>query len=326
MIKSYSIIDLPSPPPDKIGWPWTEVPPQLPSTMPDGSEWPKISIVTPSFNQAQYLEETIRSVLLQGYPNQEYIIIDGGSTDGSVEIIKKYEPWLTFWVSEPDRGQSHAINKGFKHSTGEIMAWLNSDDYYAPDAFSKVVMAFKDTQWVAGNCYVIYKDGTIDCPKGQPVITMEQWLLHNQQIQPNVFWRRSIWVDSGGVDEGMHYSFDYDLWLKFAQFQMCPVWIDQYIAHYRIHNDSKTSLGRKPFEFEDQIVFRRYRNKISIIARFRVWKLRQERMASRHLSSYDQSEPPLMKVFLGFINAPWLIFKRIFFYKVKQIVISKTKQ
>src|SRR5262249_19241824 len=97
---------------------------------------------TPSFNQGQFLEETIRSVLLQGYPNLEYLIIDGGSTDRSVEIIKKYEPWLAYWVSEPDRGQSHAINKGFKRATGEILAWLNSDDIYLPCTLIKVCRVF----------------------------------------------------------------------------------------------------------------------------------------------------------------------------------------
>src|ERR1700738_1526878 len=109
------------------GWPWTTETPRLPAVRPDGSRWPRITIVTPSFNQGQFIEETIRSVLLQGYPNLEYIIIDGGSTDNTVEIIKKYEPWIACWVSEKDRGQSDALNKGFARATGQILAWLCSD-------------------------------------------------------------------------------------------------------------------------------------------------------------------------------------------------------
>ena len=127
-----TLAELPTSPPGKLGWPWTVETPQLPDTMPDGQLWPLISIVTPSCNQGQFIEETIRSVLLQGYTNLEYIIIDGASTDNSVEVIKKYEPWLTYWVSEKDRGQAHAINKGKSLSSGDIFQWINSDDYLEP--------------------------------------------------------------------------------------------------------------------------------------------------------------------------------------------------
>ena len=120
--------ELPPPLPGRTGWPWTEECPQLPDTMPDASLWPRVSIVTPSYNQGQFVEETIRSVLLQGYPHLEYMVVDGGSIDQSVQIIRKYEPWLAFWVSEKDNGQSHAINKGWRRAQGDIIAYLNSDD------------------------------------------------------------------------------------------------------------------------------------------------------------------------------------------------------
>src|SRR3990172_2247252 len=122
--------ELPSPPPDKTGWPWMEETPAAPATLPDNRPWPKVSIITASYNQGRFIEKAIRSVLLQGYPNLEYIIVDGGSTDDSVEVIKKYEKYLGGWVSESDRGQSHALNKGIRMAKGEIIGYLNVDDYY----------------------------------------------------------------------------------------------------------------------------------------------------------------------------------------------------
>lgn len=138
-----SLNELPLPVADKRGWPWTEESLPLPETMADGKPWPRISIVTPSYNQGRFLEETLRSVLLQGYPDLEYIVIDGGSTDESGEIIRKYEAWLTYWVSERDQGQSDAINKGWRRCTGDIIVWLNSDDGYAPNALCEVARAFQ---------------------------------------------------------------------------------------------------------------------------------------------------------------------------------------
>lgn len=146
-MRRSTLKELPPPPSGRYGWPWTEENPRLPDTMPNGSSWPRVSIVTPSYNQAHFLEETIRSVLLQGYPNLEYIIMDGGSTDGSVDIIHKYEPWLAYWFSGKDQGQSHAINKGWAHSTGDYMAWLNSDDVYLPKSVVRAVNALQAKPW-----------------------------------------------------------------------------------------------------------------------------------------------------------------------------------
>src|SRR5271166_5725136 len=124
-----TLAELPPPPSGKTGWPWTVETAQLPDTMPNGHPWPCISIVTPSYNQGEYIEETIRSILLQGYPNVEYIIMDGGSTDGTVDTVQRYKRWLMHWESAPDLGQAHAINKGLQRCTGALFNWINSDDF-----------------------------------------------------------------------------------------------------------------------------------------------------------------------------------------------------
>ena len=143
MITKQTLADLPAPPQNRSNWPWTVEPPMLPENMPDGKNWPRISIVTPSYNQAEFLEQTIRSVLLQGYPNLEYVVIDGGSQDDSVEIIERYQGFLSGCVSEKDRGQSHAINKGWSMLTGDIIAYLNSDDFYYPGALVNIALAWQ---------------------------------------------------------------------------------------------------------------------------------------------------------------------------------------
>ena len=129
-------MELPPPPSGKSGWPWTEESMPLPRHLPETGSWPRVTIVTPSFNQGRFLEETIRSVLLQGYPDMEYFVLDGGSTDNSVEIIEKYARWITFWTSEPDKGQSAAINRGLRMGSGMYATWINSDDLLCKDALS----------------------------------------------------------------------------------------------------------------------------------------------------------------------------------------------
>lgn len=214
-----TLSELPPSPPGKIGWPWTEESPQLPELMTDGSEWPCISIVTPNYNYGHFIEETIRSVLLQGYPNLDYIIMDGGSKDNSVEIVRKYEKWLSCWASEPDCGQSNAINKGIEKATGKIFNWLNSDDILSLSALSNVASIWNET------------NPTILVGSGQ-VITMESasnWIpdtsisplklaLHCQggvgMAQPSTFLSLDALKIAGGVNENLHYTMDYTLYLN----------------------------------------------------------------------------------------------------------------
>jgi glycosyltransferase involved in cell wall biosynthesis len=251
--------DLPPPPPGMIGWPWTEESPQLPDTMPDGLLWPKISIVTPSLNQGQFIEETIRSVFLQGYPDLEYIIIDGGSNDGSVDIIKKYEKWLTCWVSEPDRGQSHAINKGFNLSKGEIVAWINSDDLYLPDAFNHVSRFFIKNQqvhMVYGFCRVI-DEKDIDTSRlyVPPDFNLDRLVQKGVDIpQPSVFFKRNVFEKVGGINEALHYSMDYDLWIKIGMSYKVEKF-DIPLSCFRKHSQQKTYRAN-PVQYRENLRIR----------------------------------------------------------------------
>ena len=158
-----TLSDLPAPPSGRTGWPWTEQSSRLPSRTPANRPWTRISVVTPSFNQGKFIEETIRSVLLQGYPNLEYVIFDGGSTDNSVEVIEKYSPWLTYWVSEPDGGQSDAINRGLKRASGDFATWINSDDMLCKDALNEQAsrIGFEPNTVYVGNCIYMNETGKI---------------------------------------------------------------------------------------------------------------------------------------------------------------------
>jgi GT2 family glycosyltransferase len=239
--------DLPPGPPGKTGWPWTEESHRAPERMPDGSAWPLVSIVTPSFNQASFIEEAIRSVLLQGYPNLEYLVIDGGSTDGSVEIIRKYEPWLAYWVSEPDEGQGDAINKGWRRSSGEIVAWLNSDDMYAQGALAGAVEAIASRPGaglVYGRCEHVDAGGTSTGLVVGEEFDLAQMLrlARNYIPQPSAFVRGAALDRVGMVDTTLHMAMDIDLWLRLALeypvFFVSRVW-----SYNRCHEAAKTATS-----------------------------------------------------------------------------------
>jgi len=240
--RSPRLSELPPPPHDKTGWPWTEEGPCLPETMPDGSPWPRISIVTPSYNQGQFIEETIRSVLLQGYSNLEYIVIDGGSTDDSVEIIKEYKPWIAYWVSERDAGQSQAINRGFEHAKGDILAWLNSDDLYAPGALQRVgaLLAGKEKALLVGSSIQVDGDdlrqGVVDDKKptwGEMVYEARTF------SQPSVFWMRDLWLEAGPLREQLYFVMDYYLWLQMRPKAKEELFLKEALSITHIHPEQK---------------------------------------------------------------------------------------
>lgn len=247
-MKCPQLADLPKPPAGLTGWPWTQQTPDLSDSMPSGNNWPRISIVTPSFNQGQFLEETIRSVLLQNYPNLEYIIIDGGSTDDSVEIIKKYEPWISYWVSERDRGQSHAINKGLAHCAGEIFNWINSDDLLLPDALSHVARAFEGHDAVGG--------GVINFGENEDDLVINNNLTPANLIrneadvvfhQPGLWLRPQLIKQCGGIDERYHFTFDWDLIIRYFHLFPTVAYINAPLARFRLHETSKTVSSQEKF-------------------------------------------------------------------------------
>lgn len=210
--------------------------------------YPRISIITPSFNQGQYLEETILSVLGQNYPNLEYIIIDGGSTDNSVDIIKKYEKKLTFWISEQDNGQSHAINKGFMKATGDILAWLNSDDMYLPGVLDYIAKKVNIDQpgIYFGECIHLNYQGTKLISHGSHVknrFETEELELTDFIIQPSSFWTIKVWNLVGKLREDLHYGFDWEWFLR-AKLSNVPFYpLFKAVSIYRIHPNHKTALG-----------------------------------------------------------------------------------
>ena len=210
------------------------------------SELPLVSIVTPSYNMAQYLEETIQSVLSQDYPRIEYLVMDGGSKDGTVDLLKKYNGRLQ-WVSQPDNGQSDAVNLGFERTHGEIFAFLNADDIYLPGAISAAVRQFQETP----NVGVVYGEAWYTSQTGSiigryPTKSYNKDMLGMQCYicQPASFIRRDVWQSMNGLNAKLHYALDYDLWVRISR-QYSMVSIPDYLATSRMYKDNKTIRLRR---------------------------------------------------------------------------------
>lgn len=247
---------------------WRSLAQKPPALMPNGKEWPKITVVTPSFKMGHYIEDTILSVLDQGYPNLEYLVLDGGSPapDATPAILDKYRDRLTYAVSEKDKGQSDALNKGFARSTGEIMTWINSDDRLAPGSLFRMAMAFElypEADVISGVVAHVRGDGkdivsthrallpmgrVITLPLDRLLALEDCWQAGHFFYQPEVFWRRRIWEAAGSrVASEMYYSFDYALWVRFAMAGAKYVRIPDTIAIFRFHDAQKTHGKTMPF-------------------------------------------------------------------------------
>lgn len=226
------------------------------------SDEPLISIVTPSLNQGDFIEATLRSVITQRYPRLEYVVIDGGSTDGSVEIIRRYAGDLACWVSEPDSGHAHALNKGFARTTGEIMAWLNSSDAYYPWTFETVAQVFShlpEVEWIMG---VPTLFGARGGPKtvGPGYFNVYDVLAgHYSWIQQeSVFWRRSLWERAGGrLDQSLRCAADFDLWLRFLR--LTPLYhVETILGGFRVHDEALGEHGNGQYLREARMLHSRF--------------------------------------------------------------------
>ena len=219
---------------------------------------PKISIITPSYNQGQYLEETILSVIDQDYKNMEYIIIDGGSTDNSVDLIKKYEQHLTYWVSEKDTGQSEAINKGFKLASGDIICWLNSDDILMPDSLNMIADCFeknKDIMLINGNAVLIDEHSNI--LTDHFILKQKDWYAKKGIFylsQPSMFWKRQIFDAVGYLKEDFHASMDREFLIRIFKKGYNIGQMNKILAGFRIHSKSKSYKGSERIPYKRDLV------------------------------------------------------------------------
>jgi glycosyltransferase involved in cell wall biosynthesis len=271
------LADLPAPPAGAKGWPWTEEAPRV------GPEvtCPRVTLVTPSYMQGQFLEETLRSVLLQGYPDLEYFVIDGGSTDQSVEIIRRYEPWLAGWVSEKDDGHPAAVNKGWRRATGEILAYINSDDWYFPGAIAKAAAAFQknpQVSWLSGEVCNGWESGADDVHHTPHATSLVECLGRKNYgfHQPGMFWRRSLMEKIGYLSEERTYSYCHDFFIRSMLAGHEMLCLPEKIAFFRWHRASQTRANVHGFLEGDWKVFHRYEDRLNAEDRGRARRWLQE--------------------------------------------------
>jgi glycosyltransferase involved in cell wall biosynthesis len=272
---------------------------------------PKISVITPSYNQGQFLERTILSILNQNYPNVEYIIIDGGSTDNSVEIIKKYETHIAYWVSEKDRGQTDAINKGMRKATGDIVCWINSDDILLPGALQIVARYFNkhpDIEFLNGLTVRIDKNDKI---LGIGHILNNKW-FHKRGIynisQQGMFWKKCIFDKVGELDETFHYAMDTEWIIRLYENKIKMARINKPLGAIRIHESTKTAFANAN----------------------NMWKIDQEKISQKYNGIYAAFNRSLIllysyyfiKLLKGMYLQDWLFYKKYFNKHINRLFIK----
>ena len=271
--------DLPVPPDGRTGWPWTDET-GMKKTVSIPARLPRISIVSPSYQQGGFIEETIRSVLLQGYPNLEYIIMDGGSTDNTVEIIKKYQKHLSSWRSERDRGQSHAINKGLALCTGDIFNWINSDDLLTPGALWAVARGWTKSpgRIISGGVELFNETGVFRrLSAGQQTLRnfVRFWEAEGfGWAQQSTFVPLADLKDLGGVREDLTYCMDYNMMVRLLLKGIQVAYIEETLARFRFHSNSKTVGQTEDFRLE-RVEMLRNMAELPIRVRAREWNRQQ---------------------------------------------------
>ena len=250
------LADFPPPPAGKSGWPWDAPPPR---TVGHG---PKISIIIPSLNQGRFIEETIRSIVLQLWPDLELIVIDAASRDETVDVIRRYEPWISYWISERDGGQAEAINKGLAKATGDIVAWFNADDFFVDGIFAAVAAAWsRNPRGIyAAPVVNFYRRGreTLIRPRGMTLENVVQyWTGRSRWHDPGLFWSRAVVDAAGGPDPSLHFSHDYDYLLRALQHGSVE-YVGHVAAGFRLHRDSKTMSQTEKMMAETAAVSQRY--------------------------------------------------------------------
>lgn len=288
-------------------------------------EYPKFTVVTPTYNQGQFIEKTIDSVLSQGYPNLEFIIIDGGSKDNTVEIIKKYEGHLAYWVSEPDRGQSHALNKGLNRATGDILTWLNSDDWYLPGVLMTIAQTFQthpSAGMVVGAGKIVDELGrTIHDIPAPPEICLDslfRWLEGGNFSQPSSAFSKKAWEAVGQIDENIHIAMDVDLWIRIAKAGFNFVTTSDLLSITLSHPDAKTTAYETQMDMDCALVIMKHggekeaRKTLEAMANQLAWYKKNyeaivrhpmlrilrpiiKRLASNEQGHWQESVPPWVK-------------------------------
>jgi len=266
--------------------------------------YPRITVVTPSYNQAQFLEQTILSVIGQQYPNLEYIILDGGSKDGSVEIIKKYEQHLKYWESAPDGGQAAAINKGFDMATGEILGWLNSDDMYMPGALHTVAKLLDKTSTnrvIFGNCLHFEEENTRKT-RGSDVVEDHQYIelrLADYIIQPSSFWTKKTFEDIGPLDTSLNYVFDWDWYIRAQQKGTDFLPVTPFLSMYRKHNAHKTGTGGEGRFNEVVQIYNRYNSEQELRALKKAHKMKRMKKGNKILNRLLANKRLMYRLFFS---------------------------